>query len=139
MIYEHRLLHVFLGLFVFYTTIFLLTITIYLLSTNIHLLAEVLFDKYIWMLYATRPLLIGMFGSLAFAFIIQWMYKSKIEGNKISARNTIGFSATISHDDIVNTNTYNIPFIPLSRLTLRDNQWSIWVTGEAGLAASKMV
>lgn len=133
MIYQHRFLHVFMCLFFFYVLICLMSVSIYLLITARALYFEIMTNPYVWMLYAPGPLFVGMSVSLFFAGIIRWMYRCKMDGDNIVAKDTWGREIVIDPKDITSVQSYNVPFMPLSRLKLSNAKWSAWVPKSAAL------
>ena len=133
MIYQHRFLHVFMSLLFFYVLIFLIFVSIYLLIAARALFFDIMINPYVWMLYAPGPLFVGMSVSLFLAGVVQWVYRCKIESGKIVAKDTWGRKLVIDPKDILSVQTYEVPFMPLSRLKLSSGGWSAWIPKSAAL------
>ena len=131
MVCQHRFLHVFMSLFFFYLLACLLLVSVYLLITVRALYIEIMLNPYVWMLYAPGPLFAGMSVSLFFAGLVQWAYRCKTEGNRWVAKDTWGREVVIDSKDITAVQTYNVPFMPLSRIKFNSASWSVWVPKNA--------
>jgi len=137
MVYQHRFLHVFMSLFFFYVLACLVSISVYLLIAARALYFDIMTNQYIWMLYAPTPLFVGMCLSLLFAGIVRWVYRCNIDGERIVAKDSWGNQIVFEPKDIVSVRTYEVPFMPLSRITLSNASWSAWIPKSASKALIK--
>ena len=131
MVYQFKFLHVFMSLFFFYIVMCLLTVGIHLAIVARPLFFDIISNQYIWMLYAPMPLFIGMCSSLFYAAIIHWIYRCRVEGHTLTARDTLGRKLHFESKDIESIRTYHVPFMPLSRLKIAHQKWSAWIPKEA--------
>lgn len=127
MVYQFRYLHVFMSLFFFYVMACLFSVSIYLLIAVGPLYFEIMTNSYVWMLYAPAPLFAGMSLSLFFAGVVQWLYRCKIDGEKFIAKDTWGREMVVDPEDVTSVHNYEVPFMPLSRITVRNARWSVWI------------
>lgn len=133
MVYAHRVLHLFLGLFIFYVIVFLVAISLYIAQRDAALIIPVLTNKYILLRFSTSPIFIGMIGALILAFAMRWSYRSRIEDDFMYARNTYGVLERVALSDIRSVRFFHIPLMGFARLTKSEGR-ALWVTPEAGLA-----
>ena len=104
----------------------------YLLMVTPSLYFAIITNPYVWMLYAPGPLFVGMGLSLLLAVGVRWTYQCRIEGNKIVAKDTWGRELIVDPNEIASVRNYAVPFMPLSRVALRNNKWPAWIpTGAA--------
>ena len=131
MIYVHSFSRVYLGLLALLLSGYFLVLLIQVHIISGHTLSIYTDNLDIWLSpkFLMTPVLFILFFPPIGAYLIQWSYKCTISNGVLYGKNSIGLRAAMDLTEVSSIKSYNIPFMPIIKISTPNIYWSIWVPG----------